>query len=437
MKKLQSLTKITRKVTFFMLFCLVTMMYSINVQAQKVTLPTKAKTTQLIIGEIERQTGYKFFYNNNMVNLSRHVLIRAKNENLSSVLDQLFTGTDINYKIIGKTIVLTKDDAPKQQYRANRQKQKVTGQVTDSNGEPIIGASIIEQGSSNGTISDLEGNFDLRLSAGTNIKISYIGYETQTIQFKGQDFLKVRLQEDTKSLNEVVVVGYGTQKKSDMTGSVTSIPKERLSKLPVSNVLQAIQGAAAGVTITQSSAIPGDSPTALVRGRNSINADSGPYIVVDGVPISKAGGTLNDINPNDIESIEILKDASAVAIYGTNGANGVILVTTKRGSSGKPTVRYGAYIGIESIAHKLDPASPEQLLQRYKDYVAQNPGESMFNNDVRYANEADNYAAGKTTDWIDEATQTGIISDNNISVSGGAENVKYFISGDFLIKRVW
>ena len=146
----------------------------------------------------------------------------------------------------------------------------------------------------------------------------------------------------------------------------------------MTNVLQAVQGAAAGVTITQTSSIPGDAPDALVRGQNSINANSGPYIVVDGVPISKSGGTLNDINPNDIESMEILKDASATAIYGTNGANGVILITTKRGTSGKPTIRYNGYFGVEDFSHKLDFCDGAQITQRYRDYVSQNPGETMY-----------------------------------------------------------
>ena len=156
-----------------------------------------------------------------------------------------------------------------------------------------------------------------------------------------------------------MVVGYGVQKKSDVTGSVTSVGKERLGKLPVTNVLQAVQGAAAGVTITQTSSIPGDAPDALVRGQNSINANSGPYIVVDGVPISKSGGTLNDINPNDIESMEILKDASATAIYGTNGANGVILITTKRGTNKAPTISFSAnYTYKLSLIHISEPTRP-------------------------------------------------------------------------------
>ena len=266
--------------------------------------------------------------------------------------------------------------------------------------------------------------------------VSYIGYLTKEIAFTPGQTLNITIEEDATALDEVVVVGYGVQKKSDVTGSVTSINKDRLSKLPVTNVLQAVQGAAAGVTISQGSSIPGDAPSALVRGRNSINAGTGPYIVVDGIPISKSGGSLNDINPGDIESMEILKDASATAIYGTNGANGVILITTKHGKEGKPSVSYNGYVGFETFAHKMDFCDGQQITQRYKDYVAQNPGETMYNDFVKNQNEADAQAAGRETDWLyDMVSQTGIIHDHNVTVNGGAEKIKYFISGDYMSQK--
>lgn len=169
-------------------------------------------------------------------------------------------------------------------------------------------------------------------------------------------------------LNDIVVVGYGTQKRSDITGSVASVPKERLTQLPNTNAFQAIEGSVAGVNITQSSSAPGGTVNALIRGVNSISASTGPFIVVDGIPFSTTGGTINDINPSDIASIEILKDASAVAIYGTRGANGVILITTKHGKTGKATITYDGYGGVESFAHKVEPMSPEAYLQKYADW---------------------------------------------------------------------
>ena len=312
----------------------------------------------------------------------------------------------------------------------------VKGQVTDKNGDAVIGATVKVKDAQTGTVTDFNGNFSLSVQKAGSIVVSYIGYLTKEVAFTPGQSLNITIEEDATALDEVVVVGYGVQKKSDVTGSVTSINKDRLSKLPVTNVLQAVQGAAAGVTIQQGSSIPGDAPSALVRGRNSINAGTGPYIVVDGIPISKSGGSLNDINPGDIESMEILKDASATAIYGTNGANGVILITTKHGKDGKPSVSYNGYIGFENFAKKMDFCNGAQITQRYKDYVAQNPGETMYNDYVKNQNEADAQAAGKETDWLyDMVSQTGIIQDHNVTVNGGADKIKYFISGDYMSQK--
>ncbi len=316
------------------------------------------------------------------------------------------------------------------------QQRTITGQINDAaNNEPLPGVAVVIENTNIGTITDISGKFSLDVPANAFILVSYLGYETQRIQITTQTTLNISLVEDTKQLEEVVVVGYGTQKKSDVTGSITSVPKDRLSKLPVSNVMQAIQGIAAGVNISQASSIPGDPPSVLVRGRNSISSSTDPYIVVDGIPLSKTDGSINDINPNDIESIEILKDPTAVAIYGVNGSNGVILITTKRGLSGKPVIRYNGYTGVEEIAHILEPGSPKQILERYAEY-ARIQNSSLYNGGpVRYQYEYDNYINGVTTDWIDAVTQTGIIQDHNVSISGGAENVKYFVSANYFDQK--
>ena len=317
---------------------------------------------------------------------------------------------------------------------AYAQNTTVKGVVRDAMG-PTAGATVVQKGTNNGTITDLDGNFTINVPANAVLVISFVGLDTQEIPVAGKKFIEVTLS-GNEELEEVVVVGYGTQKKSDITGSVASVDKARLSKLPVTNVLQAVQGATAGVTISQGSSIPGDAPSALVRGRNSINAGTGPYIVVDGVPISKSGGSLNDINPGDIESMEILKDASATAIYGTNGANGVILITTKHGKEGKPSISYNGYVGIEDFANKMDFCNGAQITQRYKDYVAQNAGETMYNDYVKNQGEAAAQAAGQETDWIyDMVSRTGIIQDHNVTINGGADKVKYFISGDYLTQK--
>jgi len=310
------------------------------------------------------------------------------------------------------------------------QNQAIKGVVKDSKtNEPLIGCSVLVKGTSTGTITDLNGEFSLNASGKSTLVFSFVGYNEKVVAVEGQTNLTILMVENSEMLEEVVVVGYGVQKKSDITGSVTSISKERLSDLPVTNVLQAIQGAAAGITVTQTSSVPGDAPSVLVRGQNSINANSGPYIVVDGIPISKSGGTLNDISPNDIASMEILKDASAVAIYGTNGANGVILITTKRGTSGKPVIRYSGYAGVEGYAHMLTPRNGDEYIEKFKWYKQQR-GESQDSPVPNYG-ELDNYNNGNETDWIDAVSQTGIIQDHNLSISGGAEKIKYYVSADY------
>jgi TonB-linked SusC/RagA family outer membrane protein len=310
----------------------------------------------------------------------------------------------------------------------------VKGTVVDDKGAPVPGASIGVVGTSQGVVADVNGKFTLSLTGPSTLNVSFVGMGSKTVSVsQATDALKITLTQSGKDLAEVIVVGYGTQKRSDVTGSVTSVPKQRLSQLPVTNVLQAIEGAVAGVNVTTTSSVPGSQPAALIRGQNSINANSGPYVVVDGIPLSKTGGSLNDINSNDIASVEILKDASATAIYGTNGSNGVILITTKRGNAGTPVIRYNGYAGVEDLARILTPRNGAEYVQKYADYLKQT-GQTQTN-PVPNFGELANYNAGKTTDWVKEATQQGVIQDHNLSVSGGSNDVKYFISGDYLDQK--
>jgi len=313
-------------------------------------------------------------------------------------------------------------------------KINIKGLVKDASGNVLPGATIKVAGTSQATVTDVNGVFKIEVNDGATLSISFVSMTTKTLQVnKSNTVVEVVLKENGKQLNEVVVVGYGTQKRSDVTGSVASVPKARLSQLPVTNVLQALEGAVAGVNITTTSSVPGSQPAALVRGQNSITAGSGPYVVVDGIPLSKTGGSLNDINPNDIASMEILKDASAVAIYGTNGSNGVILITTKRGSGGKPVIRYNGYAGTEDLAHILEPRDGASYIQKYADYLKQT-GQTQTS-PVPNASELPNYNAGRTIDWVKEATQQGVMQDHNVSISGGSPDVKYYISGDYLKQK--
>jgi len=307
----------------------------------------------------------------------------------------------------------------------------VQGKVTDESNAGLPGVTVVLKGTTSGASTGADGSYSINVPAGDGTLIfSFIGFLTQEVSISNRSTINVQLNSDAKALEEVVVVGYGTQKRSDITGSVASIPKERLSNLPVTDLTQAIQGTTAGLNISQGSSVPGSSGSVQVRGVNSINANTSPFIVVDGVPFF---GTINDINPNDVESMEVLKDASSVAIYGTRGANGVILITTKRGATGKPRVSYSGYYGVEEIAHKLEPGSPEAYVQKYKDYmIAQGLTQTQV---LPNTNEVDAYNAGITTDWMEEAAQTGNIQEHNLSIAGGTDNVKYYIGGGYLTQQ--
>jgi TonB-linked SusC/RagA family outer membrane protein len=310
----------------------------------------------------------------------------------------------------------------------------ISGKVLGASNEPLVGVTVQEKGTQNATSTKEDGTFTIaNLKPNATLVVSYVGFTTQEVAVGTGADLNIKLQISINSATDVVVVGYGSQKRSDVTGSVTSVPKGRLSQLPVTNVMQAIQGAVAGVNVTTTSSVPGSSPSTIIRGQNSINANSGPYVVVDGIPLSKTGGSLNDINPNDIASMEILKDASAVAIYGTNGSQGVILITTKRGTTGKPTIRYNAYAGMENMAHVLTPRNGAEYVQKYADYMKQT-GQTQTN-PVPNAGELPNFQAGITKDWIKEVTQTGVLQDHNLSITGGSKDVKYFLSGEYLDQK--
>ncbi|MBC6611134.1 TonB-dependent receptor [Hymenobacter sp. BT507] len=311
--------------------------------------------------------------------------------------------------------------------------QTITGRVTDDQGQPLPGATVVVKGTTIGTGTDADGRFSLVVptaNQGGTLLISSIGFTSQEFPLGSRTTFDVRMVTDTKALEEVVVVGYGTQKRSDVTGSVVSVPQDRLEKIPVSNVAQALAGSVAGVNIVTSSAVPGAQPNIQIRGVRSITASTSPYIVVDGLPFP---GNLNDINTNDIASIEVLKDASSTAIYGTRGSNGVILITTRRGKTGKPEIRYNGYAGPEFFIQNLNPLSPEAYAQKYQDFAVQRgftPTQPLPN-----SAEVVNLQAGRTVDWMKEIKQTGVIQDHNLSISGGTDDVKYFVSGEYFKQR--
>ncbi len=303
----------------------------------------------------------------------------------------------------------------------NSFQQSITGTITDaSTGEALAGVSIVLKGTTTGTVSDAGGKYSISISdpRGTLV-FSFIGYQTIEIPVSGRSKLDVNLEVEVTGLEEVIVVGYGTQKKSDITGTVTSLPKERLQNVPNINVAQAIQGSVPGIMIQQSSAGAAPSEVIMIRGRNSILADNSPLIVVDGIPY---GGQIRDISPNDVQSIEILKDASAAAIYGSRGSNGVILITTKGGSAGETVIAYDAYYSIQRFAELPDIMTGEEFYKFKQD---------RFANQITLSEQAV-YDAGEWVDWLDLGLRKGSSHQHNLSASGGFRNTKFYVAGSLL-----
>lgn len=312
-------------------------------------------------------------------------------------------------------------------------RQTVSGIVKDESGQPMESVSVEIRELKKGTQTNAAGNFTLpNIAPGDyTLRISFVGFEAQqqTIHVGNEPLqLQLALKSASNKTEEtaVVVVGYGSQKRTDITGSVASMPKERLANLPVTNVLQSMEGSVAGINITSSSAAPGSTPSIYIRGLNSINASTAPLIVLDGLPFS---GTWNDINSADVASVEILKDASATAIYGTRGSNGVILVTTKRGTSSKPTISYNGYAGTEFFTHKFEPMDGAAYAQKNLDYTTQTGSTPA---PVPNLSELANYQAGKTTDWLKEVSRNGYFQNHELSIAGGSEWVKYYVAGAYL-----
>jgi TonB-linked SusC/RagA family outer membrane protein len=375
-----------------------------------------------VLDVIEKESEFFFLYNEKLLDTERLVSIEAENQPITAILDRLFSGTDVNYTISDRKIILAPDFLETETSSAEAEQRKViTGKVTDSqSGEPMPGVNIVVKGTGLGSTSDIEGKYSITVFEPNPVLIfSFIGYGSSEVTYTGQASLDISLKPETAFLDEVVVVGYGTQKKSDITGTVTSLPKGRLENLPNINIAQAIQGSVPGIMIQQSSAGAAPSEVIMIRGRNSILADNSPLIVVDGIPY---GGQVRDISPNDVQSIEILKDASAAAIYGSRGSNGVILITTKNGAVGKTSISYDGYYSIQKFADLPDIMTGEEFY---------NFKQERFANQITLS-EQEVYDSGKGVNWLDLGLRNGFSYQHNLSASGGFQNTKFYIAGSLL-----
>lgn len=411
--RFKQIFRIMRISTFLLMVC-VFCSYAGNAHSQNAKVSIRMNNVKLdkILNEIENQTDYLFIYNN-QVDINKITSVKVKNEAVAQVLDRILSGTGINYELEGTHIILTTEAI--KDLHAQQQAKTVTGTVTDVSGEPIIGANIRIKGTTTGTITDIDGNFSIEAEPQSVIEVSYIGYLTQETVINNQKSIRFLLKEDTKTLDEVVVIGYGVQKKADLTGSVANINTEKLNTQSNANIGQALQGKIAGVDIVSQGGAPGSGTRIMVRGIGTLN-NASPLYIVDGMYMN----SIDHINPNDIASIDVLKDASSAAIYGSRAANSVIIVTTKEGSNteGKPIIDLSVNLGISTASKFLDMLDAKGWAE-VTTIARQAIGKPALDMATDLANKPDN-------DWQDIMFRPALMQNYNLSVKGGGKYSTYY-----------
>lgn len=436
----------------------------ITAQQQKVSLKLNQASLKKTFSEIEKRTQYKFSYRDVTLDGCEPVTIQKKDVTVAALLSEILGARGLEYKWVQPSTIIVSAKVTVRQ--KNRKETKVTGVVVDTQGNPVIGATVQVPGKNIGTATDLSGRFALTVDENDQLEISYIGY--QTVRTRARSNMSITLKDDLESLDEVVVVGYGTQRKRDLTGSIARLNGDDLKFDGVSSVSQALGGKAAGLYVRQNSAQPGGGIDILVRGAGSVNAGNDPLYIVDGFPIAKLdqpnGGDkkmdpgtqsiLNFLNPNDIESIEVLKDASATSIYGARAANGVVIITTKRGKTGSAKVSYSYDFSYQKYADIYDLLSLREWMQVGNDMTLEL---YMWNNQVapygkKTMAEADANpyngvklvypytasqiaAAGEGTDWLGLITRNGCINEHNVNLQGGSDKTQYMLSFNYFDQK--
>lgn len=425
---------------FYRLLLLVTLcIVCAAANAQTVNKNFEAQSLKSVLKEIEQQTGLSIIYEVQDVNGNKKITKSFKDAPIETVLAEILD-SDVEFTIQNKMILISKKKA-EGQYKGTP--KQISGKITDERGEPIIGATIVVKGTSNGAITDLDGNFSLGgVPSDAIIAISYIGYQNREMSVKDRNTFAVTLVEDAKQLDEVVVVGYGTQSKTRVTGSIASLKNDQIKDMPVTSFEQAIAGQMPGVQVMQQSGAPGSGASMKIRGSSSITAGTNPLIVIDGFPMTS--DDMTSLNPEDIETIDVLKDASSSAIYGSRGANGVVVITTKKGKEGRPKISAKAYYGVQSVAKKVDMMDAYEYAEfvataRNNYWVDLKPGVNKPSDPnsarpskaripdylVPYLNKE---AGLVNTDWQDEIFRTAAIQQYDLSVSGGTDRVSYYTS---------
>lgn len=406
---------------------------NLSIYSQSISLKMSNVSVKKAMTELQTKSGYSFVYIAGDVDTDRTVSINASQ--LKDAVAQILKGQNVSYEIQGKNIVIKKG---RKQQTVSTKKRTVSGTVKDVKGEPIIGATVVEKGTTNGTITDFDGNYTLSVNEEATLCISYVGYISQECAMTSNGIMKVILQEDSKTLDEVVVVGYGTQRKSDLTGSVNRVNMEDIRNAPNASLTQFLQGGTPGLNIGQVNKA-GGAADIQVRGQSTINGSQDVLIVLDGIIYN---GTMASINPSDIASVDVLKDASSKAIYGASAANGVLLITTKRGKRAqKPVINFSASFASQSPTVKLHPFNRDQKIKSIYDYYWDQgaylgPDYVEINPDFDIRSKIDatqvvGYDNGTDYNWADNATQDSYYMDYQVSVSNATDKTNFYISGGY------
>ena len=410
--------------------------YAATLQTEQTTVTVRMNncTIKDVFDHIEKNSEFVFVYHGANINLHRRVNLDVRDKSVEVILERLFKGTDVEYIINNRQIIVRRNEKKENSSLSIQQAKKitVTGIVKDTHGEPLIGVNVLVKGSRTGTITDMDGHFLLNeVSPNAMVSISYIGYKTEEIALNNRSSLTITLTEDSEQLDEVVVVGYGTQKKVNLTGSVSSVKfDEELANRPITDASQALSGKVSGVWISQNSGKPGDDGAQLrIRGWGTLN-NSDPLVIIDGVE-----GVFSQINPSDIESITVLKDAASAAIYGSKAANGVVLVTTKMGKNNEKThVELNSYVGVQQLGRRFDLVTNSAELMTMANQALANGGESPLYPESLisdFKNGTDPYKY-PNTDWYEHVYRNALITGHNLSIRGGSEKLSSFLSLNYL-----
>ncbi len=444
------------KLFLALFFCIILQASAKNMYAQNISIKVKNASLKSVINIITEQSNYEFAYNDALLQKSNLVTVNLTDQSIEKVLNVCFKDQPLNYVIKNNTIVITDKIAEK----VIINKEVIAGKVISKDTEtPIPGVTVKIKGKSGGTVTDVNGLFKMDADVGEVLQFSSVGYTSQEFTITNLSFVNVTMAQSVTSLNDIVVIGYGTQKKGDLSGSVVSVKTKDLNTVNAVSVDNLLQGRVAGLNVQTYTAQPGGGIEINIRGSISPLGGSTPLYVIDGVQITNntstdftaSGGTamrgfvdrnpLNNINPNDIETITVLKDASATAIYGSSAANGVILITTKKGAEGKVSVSYDASYAIQKMAPYIEMFNAQDFMINANRFGAER---RLFDNNYApfYGKKIDNginpyvpkfsddeiAAAGKGFNWIDHITRDGAISNHNVSISGGNKSTKIYSS---------